>query len=256
MKLRLLVFTALISTTGCDRVTRAATELAAPEPVVAAEPIEVICVASRDTTCSESHLSIVLTDALQAGAQRSAKVRLWVSTPENPAAEVAASGVWQIPKRGNDSVKARQRDAWIAGEVARMTALAAPRLQGDHGYDQMLAEAIGAVALKGKPGTVRDIVLVSTGREVNARNGDMDCKAADPKKFRALTTAGPLPPGSLRGVSVSFAFVTREKSSRRGCIVTGKKSRTQDEAWQQAVVTAANASAITFHQGTPELASP
>ncbi len=252
-----VVFWLLLSlVSGCDRPVCSLPFICTQaEPVVLAEPIDVICVASHDSTCTPENLTAALVATLHAATQRNAHVRLWVSTEKSAALQVADSTTWHPPRRGNDNAKAKLRDAWIDGEAKRLTGFAMAELLGKPGCHQQIADGISTVAQSGKRGTKRDIVVVSSGREVS-RFADMDCSIADALKFQSATALGPFPPQSLQGVTVHFASLTRAQPTRLGCVMTPKKSLAQDAAWLQALVTGAGAAAVTFDSGSPQLATP
>jgi hypothetical protein len=209
-----------------------------PPPSLA---IDVVCDASKDSTCATGSLDATLAAMLPAVAERpGSELRLFMVGPDLASTQLVAT-VRNAEKASANANSAKTAKARFvdASRSSVMTA-AQPYLAGNSKGGSPIAEALTLIAMAAVRTDSRIICVISDAREVSAIGGDFECDdpLPTPQGFtKALQRERVLPPGSLAGVRVFFTYlaITPIHRKEKGCVETLGRLAQMKDLWTAAI---------------------
>lgn len=224
-------------------------------PKPQSESVDILCDASRGSTCSRETLARTLDAILHRLAGRGgSRVRLWRLGATVGSTEVMGEATLpEVPQVHERARKARiARDTAAAREL--LLAAAQPLFAGKATRLSPIAESVAKLALASDGGDMRRrIVVITDGREYGVF-GDFECaRLPSAARFHAiLARRSVLSPAQLAGVAVAFAYLGGGTVPGRGCPMTVAREVQIRALWSFAL-REAGATPVTISAGEPEL---
>ena len=246
----LLIATVALSNYGNSRAAIAAWFGATDKPKAEPVTIDVLCDASSGSTCSNETLAEVVGVALRATAVRpESVVRLWMQGRNIETTRLVATATSPAQRVTGRHARLVAEDRWVAKEravfISAMTNTVPKRIRRSP-----IAESIGVVVLAAPPvGGKRHIVVVTDALETSAF-GQFECgRLPKPDHFaRTLAERHVLPPGSLKGVDVTFCHVDLGAIDGDRCAVSLSRAAEIRAIWRAALANA-GASRVEIRTG-------
>lgn len=244
-----------VTIAGCTdpRLHGACEWMGACDPVVPVEAVTVACDHSAGSTCTPAALKSTITIVLERIADRpGSTLEVWTlgsdlaSTSQVASLEITAPG--GSGARVARSHAARQAEAGLELLMGQVT----DYFNEPPPSRSPLLAAIGKIALAHQSGPNRWTIIMIGDALVAQPGVDFECSPpTDTAAFRAwVQETGLLPPGSLDGATVIFAYVVLNQIDRDRCPVDLQRARQVRSLWS-AVLVGAGADAVLFEVGPP-----
>lgn len=216
--------------------------------------IDVLCDASVGSSCARDTLGKVMGELLQEVAERpKSHVRLWML--QKTVADTGVLGEQVVPQHRRGALHARRAQAarFAASATEYFATVAAPAFAAPPIRRSTLAEAIAKVALADAGKFRREFIVVTDGREVSGLHDfECGCLPSEARFLSSLRKRALLTPGSLKNVSVHFAFMQSAPIPSRGCTVQIDRELRIRALWT-AALSGAGASDLEMSSGLPRL---
>lgn len=219
-----------------------------------AERIVILCDHSAGSSCSGSNLDSAITAALRHSVDRpGSRVELWVLGSDVASTHMIASFTITRPQR--NGVRAMLAHHASQSNAARSLFRREidPYLRSRPPSKSPLVSAFAKMSLPGPDSKPSHIIAVTDSLEFGS-GWDFECSPPrDTALFRQeIQSRGILPPSSLNGATITFAFVTLARIDGDRCAVKIGRVRSIRELWAS-VLTAAGADSVDFQSGPPQL---
>ena len=227
---------------------------ACTQPDPAAERIIILCDQSTGSSCSGSNLDSAIISALRHSVNRpGSRLELWALGQDVASTRMVATFTITRPIRNGARAISAHRDSQIDAARTLFHREISPYLRSRPPSKSPLVFAIAKLSLAGHNGVPSHYILVTDGLEFGF-GWDFECwPPRDTAHFRrAIQNSGILTPTSLRGSTVTFAFVALGPIDGNRCPVEIGRARKIRELWIS-ILTAFGARRVEFESGPPQL---
>lgn len=220
------------------------------KPRAEAVTLDILCDASRGSSCDRTTALAVIDEALRGLGDRSGStLRLWSMGATGAETRTVATIV--VPSvTGSVRAQRNQIERWAASTRAALSLALEPTFAATPARRSPIAESIAKVALASARSPHRRVIVVGDARESSGL-GDFECGSLDARSFRrALARRRILGEASASGIGFDFAFMTAGPVASRGCTVSMGRETAVRELWRSSL-TSAGAASVRFHSDAP-----